>query len=297
MVFPCQIKQRHADFKGGIPDFPARNITDRRLTAPDISRNVHLFQSALKQPVCDDLDIHAQNIVFSIFKVNSYHYCFFGKNINMSIGTRIKEARSEKGLSQKALADAVGMRQPTLSALESGKTQGTSLIATFAAKLGVNALWLETGKGPKYPDTSNIEPAPDIQGQVPVISWVTAGKWTEVIDIYQPSVADEWLPCIKKHSNRTFALRVKGMSMYNPMGKHTYSDGDIIFVDPEKEAINGSRIVVRLENSKEATFKQLVIEGEKMYLMALNPSWPDRIIEVKGNATICGVVIGKWTDE
>lgn len=54
----------------------------------------------------------------------------------MSIGTRIKEARSEKGLSQKALADAVGMRQPTLSALESGKTQGTSLIATFAAKLG-----------------------------------------------------------------------------------------------------------------------------------------------------------------
>lgn len=70
----------------------------------------------------------------------------------MSIGMRIKEARKEKGLSQQALAKAVGMQQPTLSALESGKTQSTSLIASFASKLGVNALWLETGLGPKYPD-------------------------------------------------------------------------------------------------------------------------------------------------
>ena len=215
----------------------------------------------------------------------------------MTTGERIKEARLAKGLSQKALAEDVGITQPSLSQLENGESKSTSYTAAIAAKLGVNALWLETGKGPKHPDTPNIEPAPDIQGQVPVISWVTAGKWAEVIDIYQPGVADEWLPCIKKHSNRTFALRVKGMSMYNPMGKHTYSDGDIIFVDPEKDAVNGSRVVVRLEDSKEATFKQLVIEGEKMYLMALNPSWPEKFIEINGNATICGVVIGKWTDE
>lgn len=47
-----------------------------------------------------------------------------------------------------------------------------------------------------------------------------------------------------------------------------------------------------------ATFKQLLIEpnGERM-LMALNPSWPTRIMHVSTNATICGVVIGKWTAE
>lgn len=144
---------------------------------------------------------------------------------------------------------------------------------------------------------SNVDPAPEAHGKVPVISWVTAGKWAEVIDMYQPGVADEWLPCMKNHSDRTFALRVKGISMYNPTGKHTYSDGDIIFVDPDREAINGSRVVVRLEDSKEATFKQLVIEGDKKYLMALNPSWPEKFIPVDENATICGVVIGKWTDE
>ena len=42
-----------------------------------------------------------------------------------------------------------------------------------------------------------------------------------------------------------------------------------------------------------ATFKKLVIEGEKSYLRALNPAWPEPIVAINGNATICGVVIFK----
>lgn len=53
-------------------------------------------------------------------------------------------------MSQKALADAVGIKQPTLSELETGESKGTTNSAVFAAALGVNALWLETGKGSKY---------------------------------------------------------------------------------------------------------------------------------------------------
>lgn len=216
----------------------------------------------------------------------------------MALGKQIRKYRTQLDWTLEQLEEKSGVPAGTISALEVRDSTRSKFAPALANAFGLtveqlldeSVNWLERRQ-------QNVEPAPDIQRQIPLISWVTAGKWAEVIDIYQPGVADEWLPCIKKHSNRTFALRVKGMSMYNPMGKHTYSDGDIIFVDPEKDAVNGSRVVVRLEDSKEATFKQLVIEGEKMYLMALNPSWPDRIIEVKGNATICGVVIGKWTDE
>lgn len=91
----------------------------------------------------------------------------------MNIGQRLKEERSLKGLSQQALADAVGIKQSAISQLEKGVSQKTSYVAAIAAKLGVSALWLETGKGPRYPDMPNVEPAPDTQG---VISWVTAGK-------------------------------------------------------------------------------------------------------------------------
>lgn len=75
----------------------------------------------------------------------------------MSIGTRIKEARREAKLTQKQLAGKVGIKQSTLSELESGASSGTTYIATFASALGVRALWLETGKGnKKQEEATNI---------------------------------------------------------------------------------------------------------------------------------------------
>lgn len=70
----------------------------------------------------------------------------------MNIGRRLKEERNLKGLSQQQLADAVGIKQSAISQLESGASQKTTYVAAIAAKLGVNALWLETGLGPKYPN-------------------------------------------------------------------------------------------------------------------------------------------------
>ena len=73
----------------------------------------------------------------------------------MNIGKRIREARLERGISQKKLANAVGIKQPTLSELETGESKSTTNIAKFAAVLGVNPLWLETGKGNKYNGSSS----------------------------------------------------------------------------------------------------------------------------------------------
>jgi phage repressor protein C with HTH and peptisase S24 domain len=83
-----------------------------------------------------------------ILRVNRYSNSLRGDNIGMSIGSRIREARQAAGLTQKALAQKVGMAQGSLSALETGDSQGTTMIATMAAALGVSPLWLETGRGP-----------------------------------------------------------------------------------------------------------------------------------------------------
>ena len=74
----------------------------------------------------------------------------------MSIGTRIKEARKDAKLSQQKLADKVGIKQSTISELETGESAGTTMLATFASILGVNALWLETGKGDKRRKTHSL---------------------------------------------------------------------------------------------------------------------------------------------
>lgn len=68
-------------------------------------------------------------------------------NIGMSIGERIRDARKRAKLTQKQLAVKIGISQGALSELETGASEGTTYVASFASALGVNALWLETGKG------------------------------------------------------------------------------------------------------------------------------------------------------
>ena len=135
-----------------------------------------------------------------------------------------------------------------------------------------------------------------ITGRVPVISWVAAGDWCEVADPYPIGSAEDWLPCATKHGKRTYALRVDGDSMTSPYpGQKSYPHGVIIFVDPDRAAINGSRVIARLPNSDKATFKTYSEDAGRRYLRPINPQYPT--IEINDETHICGVVIGKWEDE
>ena len=120
----------------------------------------------------------------------------------------------------------------------------------------------------------------------PLISWVQAGRWTDTGGQFVAQDAEEWMPCSARCGPRTFALRVQGASM-----EDKFFAGDLIFVDPDREPTDKSFVVVRLDDSDQATFKQLIIEGDRRYLRAYNPRWPEPIIEINGDATLCGVVV------
>lgn len=168
------------------------------------------------------------------------------------------------------------------------KSIGTQLARRIESTAGKPEFWMDQDHHQaRMPLIDyNTDAGPMINRAVPLISWVQAGHWNEVIDNFQPGHADEWYPCPVSCSRETFVLKVRGASM-----EPKFHDGEHIFVDPRAEARNRSFVVVRLENDADATFKQLIIEGERRYLKPLNPHWPDPIIEINGSATICGVVI------
>ena len=83
--------------------------------------------------------------------------------------------------------------------------------------------------------------------------------------------------------------------MENPSGRPTYPEGSQIIVDPDVDAVNGSRVVVKLETSQEATFKQLVIDAGVRSLKPLNPRYP--LMQISERAVICGVVVQTVMDE
>ena len=134
----------------------------------------------------------------------------------------------------------------------------------------------------------NAHGGPGIRSLHPLISWVQAGEWTEISEGYVPPYETELLPCPVRCSEQTFVLRVHGVSM-----EPRFHEGDLIFVDPEATPAHGKYVVVQLDESNEATFKQLIVEENRQYLKALNPDWPNRIIEVNADASICGVVVFK----
>lgn len=214
------------------------------------------------------------------------------------IGKRIAEARVAKGMNQSELARALGVTPQAVQKWEAGGAPKGARLREVAQALGTTVEYLLTGSitvarkiGPAT--DANVEPGPDLRGNVPLISWVQAGNWETVIDNFAPGDAEDWLPCPRKFGAHAFALRVRGVSM-----EPRYQDGDIIFVDPDAQAEHGKNIVVRLDDEHEATFKQLVMEGGQKFLRALNPDWPGpKLIPINGNATICGVVIGKWVPE
>ncbi len=65
----------------------------------------------------------------------------------MTVGERIQQAREDRGLSRKQLADLSGVPYPTLAGLENGDQKSSTQLPALAEVLGVRASWLSTGHG------------------------------------------------------------------------------------------------------------------------------------------------------
>lgn len=78
----------------------------------------------------------------------------------MIFAERVKKARKHAGLSQRELADCVGISQTSITDLERGKSKSTSLTVEIAAACQVNAIWLASGEGLMLSQVSGLVSIP-----------------------------------------------------------------------------------------------------------------------------------------
>ncbi|MGB6926391.1 S24 family peptidase [uncultured Psychrobacter sp.] len=133
-----------------------------------------------------------------------------------------------------------------------------------------------------------------MSGQMPVISWVAAGSFADVMPVTIDD-AIEWIDRPSNLSPRAFGLIIEGRSMWPE-----FKPGEIIYVEPNispLELKDGALVVIHCNDDKQATFKQLIIgdSPEDMYLKPLNPDWPDQKIIPMGECMLVGVVDSKVT--
>tara|TARA_R100001369_G_scaffold11220_1_gene24657 strand:+ start:220 stop:549 length:330 start_codon:yes stop_codon:yes gene_type:complete len=63
----------------------------------------------------------------------------------MSVGDRVKKARTECGMTQEMLARISGVSQARISALELNKNKTSRYLIELSTALGVDPSWLSTG--------------------------------------------------------------------------------------------------------------------------------------------------------
>ena len=206
----------------------------------------------------------------------------------------------EEAGSASRLARLVGTSSSYLSQVRNRTTTpsgqprgiGNRLASMLEAGMGKPSGWLDE----PHVDGANAPPQPSSHGDglihgkgrlCPLVSWVQAGDWSEAHDL--GSTGDENLHiCPVSCGSNTFALRVKGESM-----APEFQEDDVIFVDPDRSPDPNSYVVVCTEATGEATFKKLIEEGGQQYLRAVNPAWPNPIVEARPDARIRGVVVYK----
>jgi len=209
---------------------------------------------------------------------------------------RIVERASEIGMKQKDIVSRMSASKGSVSKWFNGTSKPSSdNLVELATILRTTSDWLSTGRDSrriKEPAADyNVEALPPLNrsDEVPVISMVQAGNWSEAITPYEKGEGESPLSCPYPHGENTFAVKVKGDSMLDE-----FPEGMILFIDPSQRAENKDYVIAKLSDTNEATFKQYVIEDGKEYLKAINPNWPTTYTAMNGNCHLIGKLIGVY---
>lgn len=235
------------------------------------------------------------------------------------IANNITKFRKEKGITQKELAEQIGIRPSTLSDyinLRSAPSFG--IIQKLADFFEINKSDIDTTF--KETDTKNttLQAIQSVSERLSesrrVIVLDTAKKQldeqeraeSEVSDIlylyryydhaasagtgqYLTEVAVEHIE-LPVEIDADFVIPIYGDSM-----EPDYHNGDYIFVKLSLDLANGDIGVFDYEG--DAYVKQLIIEDGQAYLHSLNPDYTDKPITPETNFRIIGEVVGRYAKE
>lgn len=191
--------------------------------------------------------------------------------------------------SQKAFGDAVGKDPAMFSQILNGtRNLGDKLALDLEEKLEKPRGWFDLQDSAGIVIRENLMPynAMPLPARrlAPVISYVQAGNWAELVDAYPMGEGFEHIDIDAKWSANSFVLKVRGDSMLP-----TLTEGAYIVVDPAVEWMHNRIVVVRQNGDTEVTVKRLVKDGDTYYLKPDNTNY--RPMEMGKDAHICGVVV------
>lgn len=181
---------------------------------------------------------------------------------------RLKQRRNHVGLSVEQFATRANVSERALADYEKGtSTPSGEKILRFAELLNCEVGWL-FGEDPKPNARLEAMPTRSVN-KIPVVSWATAGAGGNFHDCAEQIA--EYLECDTKDAN-AYALIIEGDSM---MPK--FEPGDRVVFEPNRQAVNGDFVVVRVAENGHVFFKlfhTFGAKGDMVRLTSFNPAYP-----------------------
>ena len=224
-------------------------------------------------------------------------------------GQRIAFARKNiKKVSQEELGKlAGGLKQGTISGLESGKSDSTSSALEIARALGVSVDWLLTGKGEMNTPTTTIRQTSEFRQPNDIRDGyiyldlldvqAAAGNGVEMIEhpsvVTKMEIQEEWAQrTFGGDLSRIMLITARGTSMSG-----TIENGDVLFVDSTVREYDGEGIYV-ITRGREVLVKRLQkLHGNRLEIISDNPNNRSETLDEAqaDEVIICGRVLKAWT--
>ena len=176
---------------------------------------------------------------------------------------RLRETRKAKRMTMKAVGDAIGCTESTISNYETGKRQPDQETLVKLAELFQVSVDYLIGRNTRNQPTRTT---PSIR--VPVLGSIPAGIPMEAIEdiIDYEEVPADW----GRGGQEYFALKIRGNSM-----KPVYLNGDVLIFRRQDTCDSGQDCAVMV-NGDDATFKRVRRTSDGITLQPLNPDFEPR---------------------
>ncbi len=194
---------------------------------------------------------------------------------------RLRTLRQEKGISQQALGQQVGISKSSVNMYERGEREpGIATLKVLADYFSVDLNYL-LGQSETLPE--NVIPMPAMR-TIPLVGTIACGKPILAVENVEDQVF------VPEHIHADFALRCRGDSM---VGAEIY-DGDLVYIRQQDQVYNGQIAAVLI--GEEATLKRFYFDEHAglVTLSAENPAYPPKIFqgEELENIHILGLAVG-----
>ena len=221
----------------------------------------------------------------------------------MSLSQKVKLLRTQRGWTQRELADRVGTSSAAISKIETGDQKHTSgrVIIGLAKNFGVDPDDLlndkisapalltkleEESAGKKVGDLDTVPPE-DLQ-DISVLARVPCGMPAEIPK--ELIVGRIMLPLAWVKDKEAFAVVAEGATMTG----FGIREGDHVVVSRKVEVQNGSVALVELRS--QVVVRKVFYQGDQTLLQSGHPNSTPVLVTTEDGFRIVGKVVGNWSN-